>query len=93
MILSNKLLLGATALVIATAASFPPELGDHYLGTYPQDIRKQEALKVCQNNPEFVRFIASDREQCFARMRVVGMPGAYSGVWSKPDRAHMQAGN
>jgi len=93
MIFSNKLLLGAAALAIATAASFPHELGDRYLGTYQQDIRKREALKACQSNPDFVRFLASDREQCFDRMRLVGMPSAYSGVWSKPDRVHMQVEN
>jgi hypothetical protein len=90
MIFSNKLMLGGAALLIATAASFPQEIGDRYLGTYPQDIRKREALKVCQENSlEFVRFFASDREACFTRMRVVGAPGSYSGVWSKPDRSHM----
>ncbi|HYM73847.1 MAG TPA: hypothetical protein VET89_12760 [Stellaceae bacterium] len=89
--LTNKLLLGGAALLIATAASFPHELGERYLGTYPQDIRKREALKICQQNSlEFVRFLASEREACFARMRVVGSPASYSGVWSKPDRAHMQ---
>ena len=90
MIFSNKFLLGGAALLIATAASFPNELGDRYLGTYPQDARKRESLKICQqNNPEFVRFFASDRNACFNQMRGVGMPRTYSGVWSKPDRSQM----
>ena len=91
MIFSNKLLLGSAALLIATAASFPQELSDRYLGTYPQDIRQREALKICQENSlEFVRFFASDREACFSKMRVVGSPSTYSGVWSKPDLQHHQ---
>jgi hypothetical protein len=88
MIFSNKILLSAAVLVVATAASFPHEVGS--LGTYPLDARKREALKICErNNPEFVRFFAGDRETCFNQMRGVGMPRTYSGVWSKPDRARM----
>jgi hypothetical protein len=89
--LINKVLLGAAALVTATAASFPHGLGDMYLGTYPQDIRKREALKLCEENSQsFVRFLASDRDQCYRDMRGVGMASTFSGVWSKPDRQHMQ---
>ena len=89
--LINKFLLGAAALVTATAATFPHGIGDIYLGSYPQDIRKREALKLCQEeNLSFVAFFASDREQCFRQMRSLGMASSYSGVWSKPDRQHMQ---
>jgi hypothetical protein len=88
--LVQKLLFGAAALVTATAATFPHEIGA-YLGTYPQDVLKREALKICQeNNPSFVRFLASDREQCYQQMRPFAMPATFSGVWSKPDRQHMQ---
>jgi hypothetical protein len=89
--LINKLAFGAVALVTATAASFPHGFGDMYVdGTYPQDLRKREALKVCQEeNMSFVSFFASDREQCFRQMRGLGMTASYSGVWSKPDRTHM----
>ena len=58
---SNKLMLGGAALLIATAASFPQELGDRYLGTYPQDIRKREALKVCQEHEPGVRALLRQR--------------------------------
>ena len=89
--LINKMLFGAAALVGATAASFPHGFGDIYLGTYPQDIRKREALKLCEEESQsFVRFLASDRDQCYRQMRGVGMISAFSGVWSKPDRKHMQ---
>jgi hypothetical protein len=89
--LINKMLFGAAALVTATAASFPSGIADTYLGTYPRDIRKQEALKICQQESlSFIRFLASDREECFRQMRPVGMSAAFSGVWSKPDRQHMQ---
>jgi len=89
--LINKMLFGAAALVTATAASFPHGIADNYLGTYPQDIRKREALKICQEESlSFVSFLASDRDQCYREMRGVGMVNNFSGVWSKPDRKHMQ---
>jgi len=89
--LFSKVLFGAAALVTATAASFPHGLGDMYLGTYPQDIRKREALKICEaESASFVRFLASDRDECFREMRGVGIVSTFSGMWSKPDRKHMQ---
>jgi hypothetical protein len=89
MTLINKLLLGAAAVVVATAASFPSQLGELYNGTRPSETAKREALDACQaNNPSFVRFFASDREACYAQMRTVGMPANFSGTWSKPDRHH-----
>jgi hypothetical protein len=89
--LINKMLLGAAALVTASAASFPQGFGDRYLGAYPQDIRKREALKICQQEKlSFVSFLASDRDECYREMRPVGMAAGFSGVWSKPDRQHMQ---
>jgi hypothetical protein len=88
--LIGKMLFGAAAMVTATAASFPHGIGDMYLGTYPQDIRKQQALKLCQQESlSFVRFMASDRDQCYREMRPIGMPATFSGVWSKPDRQRM----
>jgi len=61
--LISKMLFGAAALVTATAASFPHGFGDMYLGsTYPRDLRKQQALKLCQQERmSFVAFLASDR--------------------------------
>jgi hypothetical protein len=89
--LFHKMLFGAAALVSATAASFPHGLGDMYLGTYPQDIHKREALKICREESQaFVSFLASDRDECYREMRSVGMASSFSGVWSKPDRKHMQ---
>ncbi|HVH81134.1 MAG TPA: hypothetical protein VM782_17180 [Stellaceae bacterium] len=89
--LINKMLFSAAALVMATAATFPNGLGDKYLGTYPQDLRKREALKLCQQESRsFVTFLASDREECYRQLRPVGMTAGFSGVWSKPDRKHMQ---
>jgi hypothetical protein len=87
----NKLLLGATAVLTATAASAPNQLGDLYNGTYPNNLRQREALNICaENSQSFVRFLASDREQCYRQMRGIGAAANYSGVWSKPDRAHPQ---
>jgi hypothetical protein len=89
--LISKMFFGAAALATATAASSPQGLSDRYLGTYPQDLRRQEALKLCQEESQaFVRFLASDRDQCYRQMRPVGMTAGFSGVWSKPDRQHMQ---
>jgi hypothetical protein len=87
----NKIALGAFAVLTATAGSFPHGIGDIYLGTYPRNILQREALKVCQETSlSFVRFLASDRDQCYREMRGVAMPATFSGVWSKPDRQHMQ---
>jgi hypothetical protein len=89
--LINKMLFGAAALVTATAANFPHGIADNYLGTNPQDIRKREALKICQQESRaFVAFLASDRDECYRQMRPVAMTAGFSGVWSKPDRQHMQ---
>ena len=90
--LFTKIVFGTLAVATASAASFPHGIGDMYLGTYPRGIMKREALRVCQqNSPSFVRFLASDREECYRQMRPLGgMPATFSGVWSKPDRQHMQ---
>ena len=89
MTLINKLLLGAAAVVVATAASSPSQLSELYYGSHPQDMAKREALDACQaNDSSFVRFFASDREACYAQMRTVGLPATFSGTWSKPDRHH-----
>ena len=90
--LMHKMLFGVTALAAATAATYPQGLSTMYLGNaYPNDLRKQEALKLCQQqSPAFVSFLASDREQCYRDMRGLGMKATFSGVWSKPDRLRMQ---
>jgi hypothetical protein len=86
---SIKLMLGAAAVLTATAASAPNQLSDLYNGTYPNNLRQREALDLCAaQNPTFVRFLASDRDQCYEQLRGIGVAANYSGVWSKPDRAH-----
>ena len=89
--LITKTLLAAAALATVTAAGYPRGIIAMYgNGTYPQDLRKREALKTCrQDSPSFVGFLASDRDQCYREMRGVGMAAGFSGVWSKPDRKHM----
>jgi len=87
--LYGKVLLGAAALLTATAASVPSQLGDLYYGNYPSDLRKREALDLCAaHSPGFIRFLAGDREDCYRQMRGASVATHYSGVWSKPDRAH-----
>jgi hypothetical protein len=89
--LLNKVLLGAAALATATAATFPLGFGEGG-SSFPGNILKREALKTCQQESRsFVSFLASDRDQCYREMRAVGMANTFSGVWSKPDRAHMRA--
>jgi len=87
----SKLVLGAAAVVTATAASVPGQLGDFYHGTYPTSLRQREALDTCAaQNQSFIRFLASDREECYRQMRGVNAAANYSGMWSKPDRMHPQ---
>ena len=87
----NKVLIGAAVLATASAASFPQGFGDRYFGTRTQDLRQQGALKLCQQqSASFIRFLSSDRDECYREMRPVGMATGFSGVWSKPDRKHMQ---
>ena len=89
--LISKMALGAAAVVVATAASFPGELGDLYRGIHPNDMRKREALDACAaQSASFIRFLASDRENCYRQMYGVGVAANYSDVWSKPDHNHPQ---
>ena len=87
----SKLAIGAAAVVVATAASFPGPLSDFYRGTFPNDLRKREALDACAaQNASFLRFLASDRENCYRQMRGIGATANNSGSWSKPDHNHPQ---
>lgn len=87
----SKIALGAAAVVVATAASFPGPLTDFYRGTFPNDLRKREALDACAaQNASFLRFLASDRENCYRQMRGIGATANNSGSWSKPDHNHPQ---
>jgi hypothetical protein len=80
----NKVFLGIGAVALATAASFPNELGAFYLG--PTSWAQREALATCQrSNSTFIRFLASDRDSCFSKMRNAGVER--TGVWSRHDRS------
>ena len=82
--LRYKVLLGCAAVALASAASFPNEFG---LG--PSSWRQREALTLCQQaNSTFVRFLASDRENCYSRMRTA--VGVRTGLWSRHDRGPRQ---
>jgi hypothetical protein len=84
----SKVMLGFAAVAVASAASFPNELGALYLG--PTSWQKREALSMCQQtNASFVRFLASDRENCYSRLRTA--TGARTGVWSRHDRERQLA--
>ena len=88
MTLVKKIVLCSAAVVLASAASFPHELAAIYQSSYPTDARKRDALQLCQQNSgEFVRFLASEREDCYRSMRVA--VGDNTGVWSKHDRSTM----
>jgi hypothetical protein len=82
-----KILLGFGAVAMASAASFPNELG--ILG--PTSWQKREALSMCQQtNSSFVRFLASDRENCYTRLRTAAT-GGRTGLWSRHDRERQLA--
>ena len=84
--IGQKVLLGAAALALATAASFPTELGALYRVGYPANWQQREALAVCQRtSATFVRFLASDREDCYTRLRNVSTE--HTGLWSRHDRS------
>jgi hypothetical protein len=69
MTFAHKVLLAIAALLIAGGAAFPDDVAGFYRGGYPSDPMKREALRLCQEvNPSFVRFLASDREACYAQV-------------------------
>lgn len=85
--LRYKVLLGVAAVAVASAASFPNELGALYLG--PTSWQKREALTLCQQtNSTFIRFLASDRENCYSRLRTA--VSERTGLWSRHDRGLRQ---
>lgn len=82
-----KVLLGAAAVAVASAASFPNEFGALYLG--PTSWQKREALMLCQQtNSTFIRFLASEREHCYSRLR--NAVEVRTGLWSRHDRGPRQ---
>jgi hypothetical protein len=85
----TTLMIGAAAIVVASAASYPDEMGLYR--DAPISLHQREALNICaQQDRTFIRFLASDRDECYRQLRGVGVTANYSGVWSKPDRAHPQ---
>ena len=83
--LRYKVVLGAAAVGLASAASFPNEFG---LSTTTW--RQREALSLCQQaNSTFVRFLASDRENCYSRMRTA--IELRTGMWSRHARGQQLA--
>jgi hypothetical protein len=83
--LRYKILLGVGSVVAASAPSFPNDLG--ILG--PTTWRQREALTMCQQvNSTFIRYLASDRDNCFSRLRTVS--GERTGLWSRHDRNQRQ---
>jgi len=85
--LGYKLMLGVAAIGVASAASFPGELGALYRDSYPTDWTKRQALDVCERtSATFVRFLRSEREECYSRLRNATELGDRSGMWSKHDR-------
>jgi len=78
-----KVMLGIGAVAMATAASFPNEVGAFYLG--PTSWHQREALSVCQQHSStFIAFLASDRDNCFSRLR--NAVTERTGMWSRHDR-------
>ena len=75
-----KVLLGVGAVAVASAASFP-----NAFSFGPTSWQKREALMLCQQtNSTFIRFLASDRDSCFSRLR--NAIGERTGMWSRHDR-------
>lgn len=82
--LRYKVLLGVAAVGIASAASFPNEFG-----LSPNNWQQREALSMCQRtNSSFVRFLASDRESCYSRMRTA--IEVRTGMWSRHNHGPRQ---
>jgi hypothetical protein len=82
--LRYKVLLGVAAIAVASAASFPNEFG-----LSATTWRQREALSLCQQtNSTFISFLASDRENCYSRLRTA--VGERTGLWSRHDRGERQ---
>lgn len=79
-----KVMLGVAAVGLASAASFPNEFG-----ISSTTWRQREALAMCQqSNSTFVRFLASDRDNCYSRMRTA--IEIRTGMWSRHNRGAQQ---
>jgi hypothetical protein len=80
----NKIMFGVFAVALATAASFPNEVGAFYMG--PTTWQERQALTTCQqNNSTFIAFLTSDRENCLSRLRTAA--GEHTGLWSRHDHS------
>jgi hypothetical protein len=82
--LRYKVLLGAAAVAVASAASSPNQFG---LG--PASWQQREALSMCQRtNASFVSFLASERDSCYSQFR--SAVDERTGLWSRHDRGPRQ---
>ncbi len=85
---AKKIVLGTAAALLVTAAGFPHQIAAIYHSSYPADPHKAHALALCQqDNSSFIRFLPSERADCYARMRTV--VGDNTGIWSRHDRSVM----
>ena len=79
-----KVVTAVAAVGIASAASSPNQFG---LG--PASWQQREALSVCeQSSSTFVRFLASERDDCYSRLR--SAVDEHTGLWSRHDRGPRQ---
>lgn len=79
-----KVLFAVAAVAVASAASSPNRFG---LG--PATWQEREALSMCQQtNSTFVRFLASERDDCYSRFR--SAVDEHTGLWSRHDRGPRQ---
>jgi hypothetical protein len=63
--LTLPVLIALAGLVILISVSLGLERA-----SYPQDLDDERALRICsQADPAFVRFLASEREACYGRIR------------------------
>lgn len=72
-------LLVVAALATLVGIAYWPTLIGAYLGAYPGEAMKRQALRACSaENPTFVRFLAAERDSCYERMtaRLAGTQSA-----------------
>jgi hypothetical protein len=81
--LRYKILLGAGAVAVVSAASSPG------FGLAQTTWQQREALARCQQaSSTFMAFLPSDREDCYSRMRTATT--LQTGLWSRHDRSQGQ---
>jgi len=79
-----KVLFAIGAVAVATAASSPSQFG-----IVSATWQEREALSMCQqSNSTFVRFLASERDDCYSRFRTA--VDEHTGLWSRHNRGPQQ---